>query len=151
MRLMPWFAATLLLAAVPAFAFTPADFVGTWSIRRIVGASDVVGSADPRKLLGTRLEWTPTAVTSAEGTCTFTSAAVQTISNDMLEHFLWGGQRISGLNLPRQEIKSAFGSKQTEVYYDGGKGCVEAVMLNRNHVVFLFQNGYLYLLERVTH
>ena len=99
--------------------------------------------------LGTTLSLTSTTATSKEGTCDLTSAAVQTISNERLESFLWGGQKISGLELPARDRTAAFGRSETQVYYDSGKGCVEAVMVNRSRILFLFQNGYIYLLDRV--
>jgi hypothetical protein len=144
-----WLAGAVLFTSAPAQAFTPADYAGNWLVKRVVGANDVVSSVNPHKPLGTKVRLTDTTATTVDGTCKFGSAAVQTISNDRLEKFLWGGQRIAGLDLPRRQIESAFGRAQSQVYYDGGKGCLEAVMLDRDHIVFEFQNGYIYLLDRV--
>ena len=148
MRPATLLACLLLLAPMQAYAHAPADFQGSWVVKRVVGVSDVVPSTNPRTLLGTKLQWTDAAVTSAEGTCAFDHAAVAPISNEQLQKFLWGGQTIAGLELPKRETNSVFGRKETEVYYDGGKGCVEAVMLSANRVLFMFRNGYIYLLER---
>ncbi len=151
MKFIPWLAGLTLFASASASAFTPDDHAGDWQIERIVGASDVVTAANPRTLLGTRLRLTSTTATSLEDTCHFASGAVQTISNDRLQNFVWGGQKLSGLDLPKRDLAAAFGRTETQVFYDGGKGCIEAVMLDQNHIVFLFQNGYLYLLDRASH
>ena len=153
MRLATPLAAAVLasIVAPPARATTPADFQGRWVVSRMVGASDVSGSAaDYHALLGTKLVWTNTTVTSADGVCQIVRARITPVSNDTLQHSLWGGQTIKGLTLPKNEIATAFGKEETPVYEDGGKGCATgAVLLDRDHLLFMFDNGYLYVLERL--
>ncbi len=150
MRLGAALAAFALLAPLPADAQTPDAFQGTWLVRRMVGASDAGTAADYRKLLGTKLHWTATDVTDADGVCKIVHATVAPVANDILEHSIWGGQTIAGLALPKSEIAAAFGKRQTPVYDDGGKECAYAVMLRQDRILFMFRNGYLYLLEKLS-
>ena len=147
-RLLALPLALALFGPMPAHALTPDAFQGTWLVKRMVGASNVGTNADYRKVLGTRVEWNAAQVKDADGVCEIVHATVAPISNDILEHSIWGGQTIAGLSLPRSETASAFGKSQTPVYDDGGKQCASAVMLKPNRILFVFRNGYLYLLER---
>ncbi len=114
----------------------------------MVGSSDVVGNVDYHAALGTKVIWSDTTVVSAHDTCQIVHPTLTAIPNDDLEHGIWGGQTISGLILPKKVIRAAFGKANTLVYDGGGIGCVDAVMLDINHMVFGFGNGYLYMLTR---
>ncbi len=150
MRVRPIAAVVALAVAgpAPAFALTQADFLGTWVVRQVVGASDAVPPGNPRRLLGARLRWTATAAVGPDGRCEFRSVVVEPIGNDRLQRFLWGGQTIPGLDLAAAEARQAFGASETQVYHDEADRCVVAVMLGRDRAVAMFSNGYLYLVER---
>ena len=148
MRRLAWLGLWSVCAAAQA-AVPPnlADFQGSWRVARMVGASDVGTKDDFRKLLGTRVEWSADAVEDADGTCRIVHPAVSFLTTDALQHDLWGGQTVAGLDLPKTEIAKTFGTT-TPVFDDGGKGCARAIMLSPNRLLLMFANGYLYLLER---
>ena len=149
---MKWFVTAALALAclpVPALAYSPSDFEGQWRVSRMVGASDAGPGQDFHKLLGTNVTWGKDAVQDANGVCRLVHPTVSPLPNDSLQHDLWGGQTIGGLDLPKTAIAHAFGRNETPVFDDGGKGCARAVMLKQGQMLLMFSNGYLYLLDRV--
>ena len=131
------------LASAPG----PADFGGRWIVSRRVGSAAIGTGADYHAALGTVVTITPSMVTDAEGNCAIVNPRVEQMSNDRLQHDVWGGQTIGGLMLPRRQIESVFGATHTPVYEDDND-CLGLVMLDRNHALFSFTNAALYELTR---
>ncbi len=146
-----WVATASMLVALQhaAYAAMPADFEGRWTVVRMVGASEVGTGDDYHKLLGTTVDWGSDMVSDADGACRIVHATVAPMSNDTLQHDVWGGQTIAGLALPKTLAARAFGRTETPVFDDGGKGCARAVMLDAHQLLLPFGNGYVYLLNRV--
>lgn len=131
-----------------ARAVDPGDFQGRWTVTRMVGAADVGTAEDFHKLPGSTVIWDASRVVDADGTCRIVHASVAPVPTDELQHSIWGGQTIAGLMLPKTVIAKAFGKSATPVFDGGGKDCARAVMLNYNQLLLMFENGYLYLLDR---
>ena len=149
MRLATIFAALALCVPTLGRAVTTQDFQGRWVVRRDVGSSDVLANTNPRTMWGTKVVWTAGKVTDAEGECKFVAPMVKPVPNKMLEHYLWAGQKITGLELSKAQIAAAFGKTATPVFDDGGRHCAPAVLLNPKQMLLIFSNGYIYLLDRV--
>ena len=128
---------------------SPADFQGHWRVTRMVGVAEVTSDADYHTLLGTTLEWTATTVTDTDGICVLPPPRVVLMTNELIQDFLWGHETIAALDLPKALIARAFGRTQTPVFDDGYKGCAGAILLDHDHLLMQFHNGYLYELRRV--
>ena len=128
---------------------SPADFQGHWRVTRMVGVAEVTNDADYHTLLGTTVEWTATTIIDADGTCALPSPHVVLMTNEFIQDNLWGRELIAGLDLPKALIARAFGRTRTPVFDDGDKGCAGAILLDHDHLLMGFQNGYLYELRRV--
>ena len=129
-------------------AATPADFEGRWKVTSVAGGTDVGGSADPNLLIGSTVTWTEALITDADGTCTLSHPSITVIANTTLEQD-WGGQTIMGLSLPPAGIHRAFGKTRTPVFAGGSRGCAQdSVLLDHDHMLFMFDNGFLYVLSR---
>jgi hypothetical protein len=151
---MRWFiglaGAFMSFAAYAATQPAPTEFQGRWRVAWMVGASDIGTIADFHKLLGTTVEWTATTVKDADGTCQLPHAGVSPVKRNELEHDLRGGQTIAGLMLSRTDVARTFGKPETPVFDDGGRDCARAVMLDRDRLLLMFENGYLYVLTRIS-
>ena len=115
----------------------------------MVGATDVhTGTDNPKTPLGTTVTWTDKQVVDIDGTCQIVRASVTPVSIDTLEHSVWGGQPVGGLELPKTTIAKIFRRTTIPIFDDGGKQCSQAVALSMNRILLMFQNGYLYVLDR---
>ncbi len=127
------------------------DFMGTWRLAAVIGASDGgVTGTDPKALIGQRVRWTATDIVSPEGDCRLRHPTVSPMANRALETSIWGGQRIGELKLSKTEIAEAFGPHETPVFQDDAKGCANAVLIGRAHMVHAFGSGWIYRLDRVS-
>ncbi len=137
-----------LLPGAALGAYSPADFRGIWTATAIVGSGHVTGPDDPKALLGTTVIWTDTTFTSVDENCDIRHGAMTIIPNRTLE-WDWGGEKISELSLPAPVIRATFGKVETLVFGGGEGGCAQdAVMMDHDHMLFMFYNGYIYILTR---
>ncbi len=115
----------------------------------MVGAADVHSGADnPTTPLHTVVRWTKTEVEDIDGICKIVRPTLRMVTRDELQHDVWGGQSVGGLILPKAVVAATFKTTETPVFDDGDVRCSQAVMLSSKQMLLMFNNGYLYVLDR---
>lgn len=113
----------------------------------MVGADQGGAEADYRSLLGKVVHWTATEVRTPGRTCQLQDAKIAEVPNSTLA-FDWGGETIDDLSLSRGDKAKAFGTSSTPVL--GTATCGNGVLIDKDRLLMMLDNGFIYVLNRTT-